>query len=271
MKLYFKSFGQGASVVLLHGLYGSSDNWQSIAKKLADNYQVIVPDLRNHGRSPHSYMHNYLAMALDVIDLLNDIGLDKAIIVGHSMGGKVAMQMAFSYPQRVQKLVVVDIAPKAYQQLLSPAQHVLEHLNILQGITFIDLSQITSRQQADDELSPFISDKSTRQFILKNLVRENDSFRWAFNLEALTKALPEILSGFDNEKLIKNNTQFDKQTLFIRGENSHYIEKEDFDTINALFPHNEIVTIPDAGHGLHVEKPDVFLKVLSDFLFQKDK
>jgi esterase len=249
--MYYREFGQGAPVVILHGLFGFSDNWQTIAKGLADHRLVITPDLRNHGRSPHLPTHTYPEMADDLKTFLEEHWIFSTDLVGHSMGGKVAMQFALHHSDMVNKLVVVDIAPGEASD---------NHSDIFQSLLDLDLSKITTRQEADTFLAARIPDYGTRQFLLKNIGRDaNGRFTWKMNLPVLWQEYPAIVAAVDGEP-------FDKPALFIRGSRSGYIKDADFSLIKTLFPQAEIKTIEDAGHWVHADKPAELLETLQAFL-----
>lgn len=251
MELFSREFGQGSPVVILHGLFGFSDNWQTIAKALADHHLVITPDLRNHGRSPHVPTHTYPEMADDLQVFLEQHWVFKTALVGHSMGGKVAMQFALHHPDMVERLVVVDIAP-------GPAED--NHGHVFRALLDLDLSRIATRQEAEAWLEPRVPDFGTRQFLLKNITRNADgTFAWKMNLPVLWEAYPDILAGVQGEP-------FDKPTLFIRGSRSNYVQDEDFPQIRHLFPLAQVVTIEGAGHWVHADKPAELLAVLREFL-----
>jgi pimeloyl-ACP methyl ester carboxylesterase len=261
MNLFYKTFGTAPNYILiLHGLYGSSDNWQSIAKQLADNHTVIVPDLRNHGRSPHSAIHSYESISQDITDLLDELNIEEVTLIGHSMGGKAAMTFAIQFPEKVKKLIVVDIAPRAYQRLTEASSQVSEHLNILSGLLAIDTTSIASRSHADNLLAAYVSDIKTRQFLLKNLIRKDDHFEWALNIAGLRKNIPLIMGN------IPVKGQFDKPTLFIKGELSNYIKESDNEIIKSMFSKAEITTIFDASHWVHAEQPEAFMAAVNSFI-----
>ena len=209
MKLYCRQIGEGKPLIILHGLFGMSDNWLTIAKQLADSYHCYILDMRNHGRSPHSPDLNYDDMVEDLFELLTDFGLRKVSLIGHSMGGIVAMKFAFEYPHRVEKLVIADIAPKSYPAL---------HQNILRGLHSIPIDKINSREEANESLKEYISSGKIRQFLLKNLYRKEDnSYAWRINLEAIYNHSSDIGRG------ISTNQIYEGQILFLRGEKSDYI------------------------------------------------
>lgn len=251
MDLYFREFGQGEPVVILHGLFGFSDNWQTIAKALAEHRLVITPDLRNHGRSPKAPTHSYPEMAEDLKTFLEQHWIFTTNLIGHSMGGKVAMQFALHHPDMVDRLVVVDIAP-------GPATD--NHSAIFQALLALDLSQISNRQEAEAFLKKQIPDPGTLQFLLKNISRSAEGrYSWKMNLPVLWKEYPRILDGVDGPP-------FDKPALFVRGANSKYIQDSDLPAIKKLFPRAEIVTIEGAGHWVHADEPNALLELLGKFL-----
>ena len=251
MDLFSREFGSGPPVIILHGLFGFSDNWQTIAKGLSDEHLVITPDLRNHGRSPHAPGHSYPEMAEDLRLFMEAHWIFSASLIGHSMGGKVAMQLALTYPDMVERLVVVDIDP-------GPAED--NHSSIFRALLGMDLSKMSSRTEAEAYLSNHIQDRGTLQFLLKNITREeNGSFSWKMNLPALWEHFPDILAAVSGEP-------FDKPALFIRGGQSNYIKTEETSLIKSLFPQAEIVTIDGAGHWVHADKPNELLSVLKAFL-----
>lgn len=252
MLLNYKEFGNGQPLIILHGLLGSLDNWQSIARELGRNYKVYTVDLRNHGKSPHSETMNYEAMASDVLALMDKLGLLHAHIIGHSMGGKVAMYFALHYPERVDKLVVVDIAPKAYSR---------GHDQIFKALFSIDPAMIDSRSEADEQIQVYIPEPAVRLFLLKNLARDADGhFYWKMNLEVIYKNYEAIIEA------IASPWPYPKPVLFLRGGKSAYIRAEDELSITDLFAQATIQTIPNAGHWLHAEAPQLFIARVTDFL-----
>jgi esterase len=267
MELHYRKMGEGSPLIILHGLYGSSDNWYSIGKVLAERYTVYLVDQRNHGRSPHSKEHTYSLMRDDLKAMMDRLGIEKAIIVGHSMGGKTSMFFAVSWPERIESLVVVDISPRSYKSLSSESPQVLSHLNIIQSLYNLDLAQIKSRTEAGRQLFTSIPDERVRQFLLKSLMRDKDNhFSWAMNLDAIRLGLPDMMDGLPGKMIEKGEQITGFPVLFIRGELSGYIGHEDIRWINALFPAADIVTIPNAGHWVHAEQQELFLKTLIYFL-----
>jgi pimeloyl-ACP methyl ester carboxylesterase len=236
----------------MHGVFGSSDNWQSVGKQLAESFKVYLVDLRNHGNSPHSDAFNYDVMADDIRELIEDERLSNVHLLGHSMGGKVAMNIACNYPDLVNKLIVVDIAPRHYPP---------HHQQIFAGFRSVNLEALQSRAEAENQMKLTIPNPGVRQFILKNLNRNRDgSFEWKLNIEAIERAAHEV--GHE----LAGDACFNQPTLFIRGEKSDYILDTDFDSIHRIFPQSTIVSIPEAGHWVHAEKPNELMKNVVSFL-----
>ncbi len=256
MKLYFKEFAQHPSLpplVLLHGLLGSLVNWQRIARELSDQYRVIVPDLRNHGRSPHASDVSYIGMAGDVLELLDDLDLESAAVVGHSMGGKTAMLMALQYPQRIERLGVVDIAPVSYSGSLGL---------LLDALLALPLEEIENRRDADRILAQSVPDKAVRDHMLQNLRRTEDGWKWRNNLLALRQGLAHI-SGFP---VLNEGDCYQGKTVFIKGALSDYIKPSYQPQIEKLFPAATLVEIANAGHWVYAQQPKAFLDALREFL-----
>lgn len=252
MQLNYKQIGQGSDVVLIHGLFGSLENLNVIAKPLSEHFRVTNVDLRNHGLSPHSDEMDYLAMANDIVQLMATLKIQKAHIVGHSMGGKVAMQVALTHSELVDKLVVLDIAPVSY-----PARHT----QILEALNAVKNADISDRKQADLIMQPYIEELGVRQFLLKSLYK-NDAgkFVWRFNLSVLDNKYSTIT---DN---INANNSCLCETLFIKGNDSDYILAEHREAINSLFKNVSAKIIHGAGHWLHAQKPQAVNKAINDFL-----
>jgi len=252
MKLNYRTIGEGEPLVILHGVFGSSDNWQTVGKILAEFFKIYLVDLRNHGKSPHSEVFTLDSMAKDVVELLDDEHLEKAHLIGHSMGGKVGMNLAIAFPERINRLIVVDIAPKYYPP---------HHQQIFQGFDAINLTTLTTRKEADEQMAKVISNPGVRQFILKNLDRdENGLFRWKLNLPVVRQEMDSIGIGLD-ERLVFNGT-----TLFIRGDKSDYIQDSDFSLIQTHFPNSTISTVSNAGHWVHAEQPQPLADLVINFL-----
>lgn len=255
MQLHAKCYGNNnPPLVILHGLFGSHDNWAGQSSALAEHYQVWALDLRNHGRSDWDNDTSYAAMSDDLLQFIDTQGLDRILLLGHSMGGKVAMQFALNYPQRVEKLIVVDIAPVLY-----PAHH----NEVFAGLNALDLSALGSRRDADVQLGESIADPSIRQFLLKNLYRKGDTFAWRMNLAALESGYDQIAAA---PKPCNENTGYYGPTLFIKGELSNYIQAEYRDATAALFPNAEARIMNSVGHWPHAEKPSAFNALITRFL-----
>ncbi|MBE03198.1 alpha/beta fold hydrolase [Marinobacter lutaoensis] len=251
--------GEGKPLILLHGLFGSLENLGGIARRLQDEWQIHALDERNHGASPHTDTMDYPAMAGDVLAYMDQQGLARAALLGHSMGGKVAMQVALMAPERVERLIVADIAPVTYQP---------RHDAILEGLKALDLSQVHSRQDADRLLAEFVDSVATRQFLLKNLERMprdeqtegGPTFRWRLNL-------PVIDACYGNlAKAPEGDGPYDGPVLFLKGADSAYIQDKHRDTILRLFPAAEVRVIQGTGHWLHAEKADTFAALCRRFL-----
>ncbi|EMP54139.1 alpha/beta hydrolase [Marinobacter santoriniensis NKSG1] len=259
VELNYRISGEGAPLILLHGLFGSLENLGGITRRLQDGWQIHALDQRNHGSSPHSDTMDYPSMAQDVIAYMDARGLEKASLLGHSMGGKVAMQVALTAPERVDRLIVADIAPVSYKP---------RHDAILEGLSKMDLSAVKSRQDADQQLSEFVEMPATRQFLLKNLERipqdeqepGGPMFRWRLNL-------PVIDACYDNlARAPEGDGPFNGPVLFLKGAESAYIQEKHRDTIMRLFPAAELRIIQDTGHWLHAEKADTFAALCRRFL-----
>ncbi|MCD4745887.1 MAG: alpha/beta fold hydrolase [Bacteroidales bacterium] len=254
MKLFYRKYGSGQPVIILHGIFGISDNWVTLGKKISKRFKVFILDLRNHGRSPHSKIFNYSVMTDDIREFITEHKLDKTIIIGHSMGGKVAMNLALSYPELLEKLIIIDINLRQYTLLKT-------HTDIIKTMLSVNFENIKFRIEVDEFLSETIDSFWIRQLILKNLYRINkNKFAWRINLEAISNNYKEILKGINSGK------KFKKPALFIRGGVSDYITNEDFNLIYKNFPCAEIHTIKSASHWVHVDAPDELYKIFSEFL-----
>lgn len=267
MDLFFRQMGEGEPLIILHGLYGSSDNWMNIGKAFSESHSVYLVDQRNHGHSPHSDKHNYYVMRDDLLEFMENQGIKKANIIGHSMGGKTALFFAVAYPEMIQRLIVVDIAPTPYQMLTNSNPHALNHLNIINALYNLDIGHINTLKEADSHLAEVIPYQRVRQFLLKNLKRDKKgTFRWLLNLKTIRNELPSILDGLDPDKYQNNTENFTFPVLFIKGEQSEYIQQKDKESILKIFPHAGIQTIEGAGHWVHAEKRGKFLEMVSKFL-----
>lgn len=251
MQLNFKSFGQGPALVILHGLFGSLDNWVSHARVLEKDYSVYLVDLRNHGKSPHSPIMNYAAMAEDIAELLDSEGISTCFLLGHSMGAKVAMEMAGHHADRIDKLIVADMGVKTYPP---------HHTEILHTLRSLNLKLISSRKEAEETLMQALKDNTTVQFLLKGLGRDAENqFEWKFNFAAIDASYDNILAAVAPYP-------FEKPTLFLYGGNSGYVKKEDFAEIQHYFPQVQFHEMPNTGHWVHAENPSLFLEIVTQFL-----
>lgn len=252
MELFYRKSGSGAPLVILHGLFGSSDNWQTLAKKFSHEFTVIVPDLRNHGQSPHSDEISYGSMARDLQELYDKLGLQPVCLIGHSMGGKTAMQFAITFPEKVEKLVIVDIAPRSYP---------VSHDHYVESMAGLELDKYSRRKEIDLALAVRLPNNRIRQFLLKNL-RRNDHghFRWKINLEAIRANLSNLGTEIISEK------SFPKPALFITGGQSDYIRRDDPAHIEKLFPNSTVEVFPDSGHWVHADDPAGFYDKVNTFL-----
>lgn len=255
MKLFSREYGSGEPIVILHGLFGSSDNWLTQAKLFSEKFRVITVDLRNHGQSPHDEQFDYKSMVDDLQEFFDDHSLQTATLIGHSMGGKAAMNFALAHPDEVGKLIIVDIAPRLYD---------LEHYVIADGLAAIPVAELTSRNEADTILNEYVSDSGTRQFLLKNLQRNPDGgFSWKMNLKVIREKLSNVGSDLIHEGTFSN------PVLFVRGNRSSYILDTDIPRIREFFPKAEIETM-ETGHWVQAEKPQEFAEVVSDWLSRTD-
>ena len=250
MKLNFREIGTGQPMVILHGLFGNSDNWQTHAKKLAEYYRVILVDQRNHGHSDWSDEFSYDLLSEDLFELFNELNLKKVILIGHSMGGKTAIRFAQEHADLIEKLIIVDIGVKQYP---------MHHEEILRGLHAIDLEKVHTRGEAESILSNYIESNGVRQFLLKNLYwKEKGILAWRMNIPVLEKEMPNILAALPEDEIYT-------PTLFIRGELSNYILDEDLEQLENQFPDSQIITIKNAGHWVHAEAPVEFIEKILEF------
>ena len=243
--------GDGPPVILLHGLFGAGDTLGGIRRRLARDYQVHSLDLRNHGDSPHTDSMTYPEMATDVLAYMDRVGLSKASLLGHSMGGKVAMEAALMAPERVARLIVADIAPVAYEP---------HHDNIEKALRALDPGRVRSRREADSVLAESIEERGVRQFLLTNLVPSDGGFRWRMNVPGILACYDQIMAGPHTDGV------YEGPTLFIRGAESDYIQAKHRDAVTGYFPEAELKVIPEVGHWLHAEKPELFARICQRFL-----
>ncbi len=260
MKLFFRKLGIGYPLIILHGLYGASDNWITIANKLADYFEVYLLDAQNHGLSPNTNTHSYQEMKEDVLEFMQDNNLKKAIILGHSMGGKTAMLIANQYPSKITALVVVDIAPKKYSQ---ENQNYKLHQLILQTLKDIDLQYYNNISQIEEVLIQKLNDQRLAKFLLKNIKRTpKNQLQWKLNVDAIYQNIENLTDGFSDI----NIKTISIPTMFFRGKNSDYITETDILKLKEIYLNLKITTIENAGHWLHVEQTDIFVSELLNFL-----
>lgn len=254
MKLAYREFGAGQPLIILHGLFGQSDNWNTLAKRFAENgFHVFTIDQRNHGLSPHSEIWNYQVMAEDLKEFIDTHQLENVILLGHSMGGKTVLFFEYLFPNTAQKLIIADIAPRAYE-----AHHDL----VLKALNSVDFSEINTRKEAEAVLGKYITDFGTKQFLLKNIYWREDETKqmaWRFNLTTITEKYNNI--GV-NVPEFKSETP----TLFLRGEKSNYITDEDEKDIALRFKNYQLKTIANSGHWVHAEQPEMFFSNVMNFI-----
>lgn len=251
--LYSKIEGSGRPLLIIHGFLGMSDNWKTLGTRYADaGFEVHMPDLRNHGRSFHSPDFTYADMASDVLAYCRHHKLDKISIIGHSMGGKIAMFLASQHPELIDKLVVADIGPKYY------APH---HQEILAGLNAADFSKTSDRSEIEKMIEPHVPDFGTRQFLMKSIYRPTpDTLAFRFNLQVFNQKIENV------GEALPDDARFDGPVLFIRGGNSNYIRDDQWPLIEKHFPKASLETIPGSGHWLHAENPQMFLELTQKFL-----
>lgn len=254
MRLSYREYGSGdPPLVILHGLFGSGDNWHSIARQLQSSRRVVTVDLRNHGRSPHSDLFTFPAMAQDVEELFSEVNIQSADVLGHSLGGKVAMELALAWSSFVRRLIVVDIAPKRYQP---------HNVELKDAMLELDLTMVHSRKDAERALARRVPNRSVQLFLLKNLVREEDgSYRWQLNLTGIAESFAE--TGMP----IAGGRAFDGPALFLIGERSDYVdEQDDGPLIHTLFPKAIIRSVEGASHWVHADRPQEVVRAVDGFL-----
>ncbi|GAB4313281.1 MAG: alpha/beta fold hydrolase [Bacteroidales bacterium] len=255
MKLFYRQFGEeGTPLIILHGIFGISDNWVTIGRRLGENFRVFIPDQRNHGQSPHSSTFNYFALVEDLAEFINDHHLYNPIIIGHSMGGKVAMNFALEYPGRVEKLVVIDISVRSY-----PARP--EHMMVLQTMMDADFDRYPTRAEMQRFIEERIRQPRLQKFVMKNLqIVGRKRLSWRLNIQGIYENLDHVFSA------VEHPGTFTGPTLFIRGGNSDYVPEEDFERIRKNFPNAQFETIKGASHWVHADRPDELCSVLTNFL-----
>lgn len=257
MRLFYRTYGNQANktIVVLHGLLGLSDNWDYFGKRFAElGFYVIVPDMRNHGQSPKMEAFNYKVMARDVKQLLDYENVKRCYVIGHSMGGKIAMMLAFNNPQLVERLEVLDISPRRFD---TP----MEHVGFIAAMGAIDLKKVQRRSDVEEQLAKNNYEKRLLLFLMKNLSYSHEhGFRWKPYLKSIYKNMTEIGKGLENQGI------YNGETLFVRGGKSDYIKEKDLPVMKAQFPNYKMVTLEESGHWIHVDEPDGFMKATKEFL-----
>ncbi len=252
MNLFFKTLGEGKPLLVLHGLFGSGDNWLSLAKQWAERYKVYLIDQRNHGHSPFADEMNYEVMSEDLYELLASEGLRDVYLLGHSMGGKTVLRFAQKYDFLIEKMIVADMGIKQYKP---------HHEEIFKALLAVEVEKRTSRKEVEEILSSFNIDEGTKQFLLKNLYWKvaGKELAWRFNLNVLSRLRNEVVLGLSDEKI-------NVETLFLVGGKSNYVPTEDFQSIQELVPNSTFEIIDGAGHWLHAEQPQLFIQKVEEFL-----
>lgn len=267
MELYFRKLGEGESVIIiLHGLYGSSDNWIPAGKKLAENHTVYLLDQRNHGKSPHSSKHNYYLLLEDLKEFFDSQGIQKASIIGHSMGGKTAMFFANKYPEMVTNLIVVDISPKSYKISDNEDIQNINHLKIIDAMKTVDFTSSKNLNDIEIQLFNKIKDKRISQFLLKNISKDEKGYKWTINLNTIAMELTSIMDGIKKHEIENMDGITSFPVLFIKGEKSNYIKSEDEQLIKKLYPYSKLIKIENAGHWVHAEQFNKFMISVQTFL-----
>lgn len=246
MTLNYKVFGKGEPVIILHGLFGMLDNWQTFAKKLAEEYQVYIVDQRNHGKSPHTDAFGYHLLSADLNDFIEEHYIKSPHIIGHSMGGKTVMQYAANYPDKAKSITIVDMAPKTYQ---------VSHAEIFDAVLSMDLASIENRSDADQQLAQSITHVAVRQFLLKNLARSSKGFRWKANFASLDNNYDAILGSIDISDTVET------AALFVYSDRSGYLEDSDIEMISSIFVKASFNKM-NAGHWIHAERPVELMDVV---------
>ncbi len=252
MKLAYRKYGEGRAMIILHGLFGQMDNWNTLAKRFSDEgFAVYILDQRNHGLSPHDDDWNYGVMADDLKDFINEHQIHNPILIGHSMGGKTVMYFSLHYPNIAHQLIIVDISPR---------QHPANHNDVLYALQQVDFEQLKTRREVEDVLNETISDFGTKQFLLKNVYwKTDDKMDWRFNLQVISEKYNNVIVGVPKGVC-------ETETLFLKGERSDYISGEDLKLIKEIYPNSTMEVIANAGHWVHAEQPDLFYQAVMKFI-----
>ncbi|MDR1055307.1 MAG: alpha/beta fold hydrolase [Prevotellaceae bacterium] len=260
MQLFYRHIGQGSPFIILHGLYGSSDNWVGFARGLQNEFEFIIPDLRNHGQSMHTAEFNYPVMCSDLSELMDSCKINKPILMGHSMGGKLAMEYARQYSDRLSSLIVLDIAPLSYTE--RPRESLLKHEQIIRAMLSVDLSQIDNRLEIEEELGERLGNRALCRFLLKNLSKDkNGQFKWRLNLQSLAANCSRLSEGITDM-----NYCCHVPALFVKAKNSTYINENDKAAIKLLYPESDFLEIEAASHCLHADQPLLLKAGICNFL-----
>jgi esterase len=252
VRLHFREYGKGNPLVILHGMCGSLDNWHTVSRRLAARFRVLAVDQRNHGQSPHHEEMSYARMAGDLSEFFEEQSIANAPVMGHSMGGKTAMQFAFDFPEKISRLIVVDIAPRAYEPV---------HATALQALLAVDLKSCPTRETVEAAVATPVPDPLVRQFLLKNLARDSGGvFRWKLNLRNILQSYSLLNAAIDPPR------PSETPALFIRGGRSDFIQEQDFAAIRHCFPRAELCTIGKAGHWVQADAPEALVARVEQFL-----
>jgi esterase len=262
MKLFYRVYGDGPPLIILHGLYGSSDNWIPVARELQKDFKVILPDMRNHGRSPWSDIHSYAEMSQDISELMSDLGLSRIYLAGHSMGGKTAVRFVIDHPEKVYGLFIGDISPFAYPE---ENQIYEQHSNILNIMCSVDPGTFTSRKKIEEYLTAVAGEKTTQLVFLKNLSTEKGRMKWKLNVKVLSAHLKDFSEGIgetsDTDKKLD-----DIPVILLKGERSPYVTESDLNKIKILFPRTQVRIAENCGHWIHSNCPEAVVKAIKGLL-----
>ncbi len=265
MQLAYKKFGQGDAIIIIHGLYGSSDNWIQFARQLGETHKVYLPDLRNHGDSAHDPVMNLEEMASDLETFIYDHQLSKPIVAGHSLGGRTAMTLARKKPDLFRLLIVLDVAPKGYD-IHGDQIDAQQHKKIIRALQDLNHQTIYQRSQAEDVIFQYLTSKKISQFLLKNLKRNKDgNYSWKINIDAIERNLDQLFIDVP-EKQQSPDSINNLPALFVKGDNSNYLKETDLPSIQTLFPTARMEIIKNAGHWLHAEQPGQLLEIIKKFI-----